>query len=111
MLKVVFSVVVYLNTIFLLYHECFNSSKIEIKINLLTKAVFTEHVIDNLKSWINSTELLYEKHIRVSSLFNHAFTMVAEHQSNGLIVTTLTRCNFVLVTSNVLKSIRGSLQF
>jgi len=81
------------------------------KTNLLTKAVFTEHVMDNLKSWINSMESLYEKHKRVSSLFNQAFIIVVEHQSNGLIVTTLTRCNFVLVTSNVLKSKRGSLQF
>lgn len=56
-------------------------------------------------------ESLYEKHRRVSSLFNQAFIMAAEHQSNGLIVTTLIRCNFVLVTSNVLKSKRESLQF
>jgi len=56
-------------------------------------------------------ESLYEKHKRVSSLFNHAFIMEAEHQSNGLIVTTFIRCNFVLVTSNVLKSNRESLQF
>lgn len=56
-------------------------------------------------------ESLYEKHRRVSSLFNQALIMEAEHQSKGLIVTTLTKCNFALVTSYVLKSIRGSLQF
>lgn len=101
--------VVHLSTTFL--KIVFNNSIRKIKTTILTKAVFTEHVIDNLKSWINSIESLYEKHKRVSSLFNQAFIMEAEHQSNGLIVTTLTKCNFVLVTSNVLKSKRESLQF
>lgn len=99
------------NNVFMLFYVNSKKDTYFNKNNLLTKAVFTEHVIDNLKLWINSMESLYEKHKRVSSLFNQAFIMVAELQSNGLIVTTFTRCNFVLVTSNVLKLIRGSSQF